>query len=79
MSQATTQVLTATVLTVGDIDSFPHLPVNFETYQGLHNRLKICLVSPKPQQHSREMIRSFREQLRSILFVATSELSGYNV
>ena len=48
------------------VDCFTHLPLNPETYRRLHDHFKICLVSPELQQHPREQIRLFREQLRSM-------------
>lgn len=48
------------------VDCFTHLPLDSETYRRLHEQFKICLVSPELQQYPRQMIRSFREQLREM-------------
>jgi hypothetical protein len=48
------------------VDCFTHLPLDPETYRRLHAQFKICLVSPELQQHPRELIHSFREQLREM-------------
>ena len=48
------------------VDCFTHLPLIPEIYQRLHQYFKICLVSPELQQHPRQMIQSFREQLRAM-------------
>jgi hypothetical protein len=46
------------------VDCFTHLPLTPEVYQRLGEHFKICLVSPELQQHPRQMIQSFRQQLR---------------
>ena len=48
------------------VDCFTHLPLNPDVYQRLHRHFKICLVSPELQKHPREMIHSFRQQLRQM-------------
>ncbi len=46
------------------VDCFTRLPLDLETHRRLREHFKICLVSPELQNHPREMIRSFRAQLR---------------
>lgn len=48
------------------VDCFTRLPLDLETYRRLRKHFKICLVSPELQKHPRQMIRSFREQLRGM-------------
>lgn len=48
------------------VDCFTHLPLASETYRRLHEHFKICLVSPELQKHPRELIQSFRQQLRDM-------------
>ncbi len=48
------------------VDCFTRLPLDLETYRRLREHFKICLVSPELQKHPREMIHSFRQQLREM-------------
>lgn len=48
------------------IDCFTRLPLDTDTYSRLRAHFRLCLVSPELQQHPREMIGAFREQLRGM-------------
>lgn len=48
------------------VDCFTRLPLDVESYQRLHKHFKICLVSPELQNFPREMIQTFRAQLREM-------------
>ena len=48
------------------VDCFTHLPLDSETYRRLREHFKICLVSPELQKHPRDLIQSFRQQLRDM-------------
>ncbi len=48
------------------IDCFTRLPLDTDTYLRLRAHFRLCLVSPELQQHPREMIGAFREQLRGM-------------
>lgn len=46
------------------VDCFTRLPLDPKIYRALRQNFKICLVSPELQQHPRQMIQAFRQQLR---------------
>ena len=48
------------------VDCFTRLPLDLETYRGLREHFKICLVSPELHNHPHEIIRSFRGQLENM-------------
>jgi hypothetical protein len=48
------------------VDCFTYLPLTPEIYRRLRQHFKICLVSPELQKHPRELIQSFRQQLRQM-------------
>lgn len=48
------------------VDCFTHLPLDAESYQRLRQHFKICLVSPELQKFPREMIQTYRQQLREM-------------
>ena len=48
------------------VDCFTQLPLEPESYERLSEHFKLCVVSPELQNHPREMIQSFRQQLKDM-------------
>jgi hypothetical protein len=48
------------------VDCFTRLPLEQKSYEQLRRHFKICLVSPELQKFPREMIQTFRRQLRQM-------------
>lgn len=50
------------------VDCFNDFPLTLEAYQKIKSHFKICLVSPELQNHSLELIKTFKSYLKDFKF-----------